>query len=182
MANFETIHECKPKINSSEVRRYFSKYWSAHVMDINYSQILWIGIAGKFQNSFQMLPQFMENCAKNSMRSEHVAYPIFGASGLVNLGASPANATMLCRKKMPKRQFLIVMIWTFHDNSGRWLKAFLERKKLFLFLTFLNPAQHSLMNDFQQITIICRSFFWFPLILIKDLLCWWISDLCVMCK
>ena len=142
--------------------------------------MLWISIIHKyyelvsqvnFRIAFKFCPNSWKIAQKNSMRSEHVAYPIFGASGLVNLGASPANATMLCSKKMPKRQFLIVMIWTFHDNSGRWLKAFLERKKLFLFLTFLNPAQHSLMNDFQQITIICRSFFWFPLILIKDLLC-----------
>ena len=39
-----------------------------------------------------------EKCAKNSLMSEHVAFPIFGASGLVNLGTSPANDTMLCCK------------------------------------------------------------------------------------
>ena len=32
------------------------------------------------------------------MKSERVAYPIFGASGLVNLGASLAIPAMLCRK------------------------------------------------------------------------------------
>ena len=143
------------------MRRYFSKYWSAHVMDINYSQILWIGIAGKFQNSFQMLPQFMENCAKNSMRSEHVAYPIFGASGLVNLGASPANATMLCSKKMPKRQFLIVMIWTFHDNSGRWLKAFLERFFFFGFLPFSTLPNTHLWMIFSRLPLFADHFFGF---------------------
>ena len=42
--------------------------------------------------------KFLPIRKKGNMKSERVAYPIFGASGLVNLCASLAIPAILCRK------------------------------------------------------------------------------------